>query len=227
MSACRPLTGGWSTSACLTAKGRNLSKNVERGIERIFFREDFRRVYLDEIGTIDYAPGVIDTYTDGFLEKVDVQAIAAAGFSIVADYAYAPSAEVLSPILTELGVEVVPLSAHVDGDKMSVSREAFEKSHRQLALITGALDTNLGVRLDVGGEKVFLVDHHGRKVPDIQAAAAMATLVLRASPGSSVVVPVNMPSFFEEIAEHLGGKVKRCKVDPQSTSWSASTGKGW
>ena len=165
-----PLTGGWWTSASLTAQGRNLSKNAERGIERIFFREDFRRVYLDEIGTIEYAPAVAETYTDGFLSTVDCDAIRQARFKIVVDYAYAPTSEVLSPILTELGVEVVPLSAQVDGEKMSVLPEEFDKALRELTLITGVLDTDLGVRLDVGGEKVFLVDGRGEYVPEIKAS---------------------------------------------------------
>jgi mannose-1-phosphate guanylyltransferase/phosphomannomutase len=60
-------------------QGRNLSKNVERGIERVFFREDFRRVYLDDIGTIEYAPQVAGTYTEGFLEAVNGEAIRQAG----------------------------------------------------------------------------------------------------------------------------------------------------
>ncbi len=197
-------------------QGRNMSKNAERGIERIFFREDFRRVYLDEIGTIEYAPQVAETYTRGFLDTVDTEAIRQAGFKIVADYAYAPASEVLSPILSELDVEVVPLAAHVDGDKMSVSPETFDKALKELSLITGALDTHLGVRFDVGGEKIFLVDHIGRRVSGVHAAAALATLALRANPGGTIVVPVHMPSIFERIAADHGGQVLRCKVDPHA-----------
>jgi mannose-1-phosphate guanylyltransferase/phosphomannomutase len=195
-------------------QGRNLSKNAERGIERIFFREDFRRVYLDEIGTIEYAPLVAETYRQGFLDVVDADAIREKGFKIVVDYAYAPASEVFSPILNTLSVEVVPLAAHVDGDKMSVSPELFDRALQQLALITGALDTNLGVRFDVGGEKVFLVDHRGQHVPEVTASAAMASLALRANPGGAIVVPVHMPSIFERIAAEHGGRVLRCKVDP-------------
>ena len=195
-------------------QGRNLSKNAERGIERVFFREDFRRVYLDEIGTIDYAPRVIETYTEGFLSAVDVEAIRQAEFRIVVDYAYAPTAEVLPHIMSELGVEVVPLASHVDGDKMSLSPPEFEKELKELTLITGVLDTHLGVRLDVGGEKVFLVDRRGRRVPELKAGAALATLALRAHPGGSLVVPVHMPSVFEKIAAEYGGQVLRCKMDP-------------
>jgi mannose-1-phosphate guanylyltransferase/phosphomannomutase len=195
-------------------KGHNLSKNAERGIERIFFREDFRRVYLDEIGTIAYAPRVAETYVEGFLSTVDVEAIRNAKFRIVVDYAYAPTSEVLPQILTELGVEVVPLAAQMDGDKMSLTHEEFEKELEELTLISGVLDTDLGVRLDVGGEKIFVVDHQGQYIPEVLVSAAMAMLALRASPGGTIVVPVHLSSVFEQIAAQYGGQVLRCKMDP-------------
>jgi len=195
-------------------QGRNLSKNAERGIERIFFREDFRRVYLDEIGTIAYAPQVVETYTAGFLKAVDLDAIRQAHFKIVVDYAYAPTAEVLPHIMSELGVEVVPLASHVDGEKMSLTPQEFEKEIRELTLITGVLETHLGMRLDVGGEKLFLVDHNGQYIPELQASAALATLALRAKPGGTIVVPVHVPTIFEKIASESNGRVLRCKMDP-------------
>jgi mannose-1-phosphate guanylyltransferase/phosphomannomutase len=195
------------------AEGRNLSKNAERGIERVFFREDFRRAYLDEIGTIEYAPGVVETYVDGFLGAVNVEAIRQAKFRIVVDYAYAPTADVLPQILTALDVEVVPLAAHVEGEKMSLSHQEFEKELRELTLITGVLDAHFGVRLDVGGEKAFLVNGRGEYVPEMVAAAAMAALALQANSGGTIVVPVHMPSFFEKIAAERGGQVLRCKMD--------------
>ena len=194
-------------------QGRNLSKSAERGIERVFFREDFRRVYLDEIGTINYAPRVVETYVKGFLQAVNVEAIRQAGFKIVVDYAYAPTAEVLPQILSDLGIEVVPLASHVDGEKMSVSPQEFEKELRELTLITGVLESHLGVRLDVGGEKVFLVDHQGHYVPELVAGAAMTCLALRANGGGTIVVPVHLPMIFEQIAAQYGGQVSRCKMD--------------
>jgi mannose-1-phosphate guanylyltransferase/phosphomannomutase len=198
------------------SQGYNLSKSAERGIERVFFREDFRRVYLDDIGTIEYAPRVLETYINGFLGTVDVQAIRQAQFKIVADYAHAPTSEVLSPILSELGVEVVPLAAHVDGERMSVLPVEFEQALRQLTLITSVLDTNLGVRLDVGGEKIFLVDHKGQYVPDLIASAAMASLALQSNGGGTIVAPVHLPSIFETIAAQYDARVLRCKMDPHA-----------
>jgi mannose-1-phosphate guanylyltransferase/phosphomannomutase len=203
-------------------QGRNLSKDAERGIERVFFREDGRRVYLNEIGTIDYAPQVAEIYTKGFLAAVNADAIRSAKFKIVADYAYAPTSEVLSPILTELGVDVVPLAAHVDGEKMSLSPQEFEKELKELTLITGVLNKNLGVRLDVGGEKIFLVDNRGEYAPEVTASVAMAALALRAAPGGTLVVPVHLPGVFEQIAAQHGGHVVRFKVDSHDLAGTAA-----
>jgi mannose-1-phosphate guanylyltransferase/phosphomannomutase len=195
-------------------QGRNVSKNTERSIERVFFREDFRRADFEDIGNIEYAAQVVETYTKGFLEAVAGEAIRRAGFRIVVDHAFAPTSQVLSPILGELGVAVVPLNAQVEGEKMSITPAEFEKALKELSLITGVLDVDLGVRLDVGGEKIFLVDHRGQSIPETTAAAALAELMLRCSPGSTIVVPVSMPGVFEQIATRHGGQVLRCKMEP-------------
>ncbi len=194
-------------------RGLNLSKTAERGIERVFFREDFRRVYLDEIGTIDYFPQPIERYTAGFMKAIKAEAIREAHFYMVVDYASAPTSLVLPSILTALGCNTVALNASIDEAKMSIQPEEFEQAIQQLATICSALHTDLGVRLDVGGEKIFVVDDGGQIVPDTTLAAAMAVLALRAAGGGTIVVPVNQPSIFERIAAQHNGQVVYTKVD--------------
>jgi mannose-1-phosphate guanylyltransferase/phosphomannomutase len=172
-------------------------------------------VYLDEIGIIDYAPQTIERYTEGFLKAVDVEAIRQVGFYIVVDYASAPTALVLPSILNELGCRVVALNANLDETKMAVLPEEFDRALEQLALICAALKADFGVRLDVGGEKIFVVDDQGRILADTTAAAALASLALRCNPGSTIAVPVHQPRLFETIAAQRGGQVRRTKVDPQ------------
>jgi mannose-1-phosphate guanylyltransferase/phosphomannomutase len=203
-------------------RGLNLNKAAERAIERVFFREDFRRVYLDEIGAIDYAPQVIERYTQGFMKAVDVEAIRRASFHIVVDYAYAPTSLVLPSILGILGCNLVAVGANVDEFKMSILPEEFEETLRQLAIICSALNTDLGIRLDVGGEQIFIVDDKGHLLSDETACAAMAALALRQAGGGTLIVPVNQSNVFEHIAAQYGGQVKRTKLDPQSLMEAAS-----
>ncbi len=208
----------------IDSRGLNLTREQERAVEQAFFREDFRRVFMDDIGNIDYAPDVADVYVHGYLAAIDVQAVRAAKFKIVVDYAHAPTADILPDILERLNVDAVPLNARVDPNKISLLQEEFNAERAQLATITGALgDTSLGVRLDIGGEKIFAADDTGTSVPDQVMAAAMTALVLRSYPGATIVVTADQSNVFERLAERYGGVVRRCSVDPQAMMEAAAS----
>jgi mannose-1-phosphate guanylyltransferase/phosphomannomutase len=205
--------------------GLNLRREQERAVERVFFREDYRRAYMDDIGNIDYAADVVDVYTQGYLGALDVPVIWNADTKIVVDYAHAPAADVLPQLLDLLNVEVVPLNARVDANKVAISQDDFRIERAQLATITGALhDVCLGVRLDVGGEKIFVVDETGAMLPDPLACAALAALVFQSHPGSTIVIPADQSLVFERLAQQYGGHVRRCPVDAQALMEAASTG---
>jgi mannose-1-phosphate guanylyltransferase/phosphomannomutase len=202
--------------------GQDLSKDAERTIERVYFREDFRRVYLDEIGNIQYVGAVVERYSSAFLAALNVEAIREANPYIIVDYANAPTAQVLGPLLTRLDCRVVALGASVDPDKMSIPNEEFQRSLQQLAKVGGVLETMLGVRLDVGGERVFAIDDRGNSMTGTTLCAVLATLALRAKGGGTIVVPVSLPNVFEKMAQQHGGTVVRTKVNPQALMEAAS-----
>ncbi len=193
--------------------GMNLSKSMERAIERVFFREDYRRVYLDDIGSIDHAPGVAEQYLSDYMRALNVPAIRNAEFQLVVDCANAPSSTILPRALTDLHAGVVALNAQLDEQRMSILRDEFDSGREQLRLITQTLNANLGVRLDVGGERIFVVDDLGRQVSEMRMAAAFAWLALRATPGGMIAVPMNAPRVFERIAADLGGQIWRTRLD--------------
>ncbi|MBN1401747.1 MAG: NTP transferase domain-containing protein [Anaerolineae bacterium] len=204
------------------ADGQDLGTNVERNIERTFFREDFRRVYLDEIGEINYAANVRELYQNAFMAAIDADAIRAASPYIAVDFANSPTAETFAPLLTDLHCRVVALNEAVDPGKMSISETEFQSSLKQLGKICGVLETAMGVRLDVGGERVFVVDCGGEQIPGTQLALALAIMALRANPGGVLAVPVSMPDVFERIAQEHGGSVIRTKVNAQAMMQAAN-----
>lgn len=192
--------------------GQDLAVSEQRNVERVFFREDYRRVYLDEIGTIDYAPNVAESYSEAFLDALDCEAIRAANPYLVVDFANATTAPLFTPLLTQLNCRVVALNAAVDERKMSIPSQELRENIKQLARISSVLETSMGVRLDVGGERIFVVDDRGEVVPDVSLCAAMARMALQANGGGTIAVPVTMPDIFERIAEPFGAKVLRTKV---------------
>ncbi len=193
-------------------QGLSLSKNRERDIERIFFREDFRRVYLDDIGNIEYAQAVKEQYIKDFLKHLNTKAIQAVGFNLVVDFADAPIAGVLSTILDELGCSVVTLGSGATRTGDSFNRQPSQSALKQLQILTTTMDARLGVRLDPGGEKISLVDNRGVLLEGTAASAVMAEMALRDAPGSVISVPINLPGIFEKISAKYQGEVLRTET---------------
>ena len=200
----------------IDADGLNLSKERERNIERIYFREDFRRAYMDDIGSIEYPNQVIEQYATGFMHALNVEAIRRARFKIVVDYAHSPNTDVLPPLLAKLNVDAVPLNARVDAVKIAMQQDEFDANLRQLAIIAGALNTSMGLLLDVAGEKIFLVDNQGHILSDTTTAMLMATLALRSKGSGTIVLPIDASHAFECLADQYGGKVARTRADPHA-----------
>lgn len=196
-------------------RGLDLDKATERKVEGSFFREDFRRVYLDDVGRIDYANDVEQRYASDYLKHLNVEAIqGSAGFNMVAvDYANSSPGLVLPTLLGRLNADVVAINAVVQELSLYQTLEQFDQGIERLGAITSTLKAAFGVRLDTGGERIYFVDEMGQQVHGMTALAAMAELMLTQHGGGTVAVPVWAPSIFEEIAAKHGGEIVRTRFN--------------
>jgi mannose-1-phosphate guanylyltransferase/phosphomannomutase len=197
------------------SNGIDIDSSAERKIENSFFREDYRRVYLNEIGRISYPANVEQTYIPGYLGALRKEALAAIAddFNIVVDYANVDASNILPTILRKLRCDVVELNANFDETRLLQSTDEFEDDMDKLAAIVPVLRAEFGVRLDAGGERLFLVDNRGRRLSGLQTLAIATELSLRSNGGGTVAVPVSAPRAFEEIARRNGGTIIRTKAN--------------
>ncbi len=195
-------------------RGLDISTSSERKIESAFFREDYRRAYLDEIGRITYGQNIDETYIKAFLRALRPEALEriSRDFSVVVDYANANTSPILSAILRRLRVDVVELNANLDENRIFQTSAQFEAGMHRLTQITPVLNAHIGVRIDSGGEKIFFVDDKGKRLSNLQSLAALTALVLKTNGGGTVAVPVNAPRTFEEIAARYGGTIIRTRT---------------
>jgi len=205
--------------------GRDADRAMERKVESLFFREDFRRAQLDEIGLITYAAEAEWRYREGFLAALDTEAIAMSNPHIVIDYAQGATSTMLPPLLETLGCKVVALNASPEDNRLVQAALDPQETLRQLQAITAALPTELGVSLEMSGERLTLVDGQGRLAPAMTALAAITSLILQVEKGGIVCVPVTAPSIMETIAERYGGSIQRTKANSQAIM-AAATGEG-
>jgi mannose-1-phosphate guanylyltransferase/phosphomannomutase len=201
-------------------RGRDLSEDVQRKIERLFLREDFRRVFPAEIGDIGFPPRALEQYTAALEATVDVGRIREAAFKIVVDYAYGSSAFVMPNVLAKLGADVLgvnPYAATVGAMEFDPHRHAEEVS--ALVRASGA---HLGAVLDPDAEHLTLIDDTGRVLSDEQALLALVSLVSGHLLGDTVAVPVTVTSHAEEIAGAHGVRVRRTKLATSALMDAAS-----
>ncbi len=202
------------------ARGLDIDRNTERKIENMFFREDYRRAYRDELGVITEAPHLVNTYLEAF--KRTLPATVSCRGRLVIDYAHSPAAQILPGLLHHYGCDVIPINAALDEWKLWRRPEEFEATLRDLALIARSLSARLAIRLDAGGEKVFVIDDSGTIVPGWSLLAAVATLLWQTHPGGTVAVPVTAPKIFERLAERYGASVIRTRTSAQSLMSAAA-----
>ncbi|OGF46620.1 MAG: nucleotidyltransferase [Candidatus Firestonebacteria bacterium RIFOXYC2_FULL_39_67] len=206
-------------------QGIDLASSKEKSIEGLFFREDFRRAPFQEVGEVSFPSHAIDHYREGFLHEVDKEAIRKRKFKLVIDYGFGSSSTIFPSLLGKLECDVVSLNSYLDEKKLTKSANEFNQSIEQLSNITSTLKADLGIMLDAGAEKIFIVDEKGRVLSGDQALCFLTYLQFKVNKGGTIAVPISASSAIDEIAAKHGGKVIRTKTSYRSMMETAISGK--
>jgi len=200
----------------MDASGINLDKTTERKIENVFFREDFRRTGMDEVGLLSFPARTIELYTSDMLGALKPRALSQANFKIVVDYGYGNAALVMPRVLANLGVDIIALDAYYDETKARTFRNDRERYIEQLRTVTLTLGADLGVLVDHDGEAFVLVDDLGRIIAGNRLLALVALMVCRLQPGARIAIPATTPRVIATLIESAGGRVTRTRSDRRS-----------
>ncbi len=195
-------------------QGLDINKTTERKIENLYFREDFRRVHLDDLGSIEVLENsdVINRYLEGFSKVVDNSPVRQRQFQLVVDYAHGSTIQLLPGIFNRLNCEVIALNTSMDESRFSRTLDEIEKDLQRLATITAGLNADMGIRIDPGGESISVVDDKGRILDGMKLLAVMTALFLRQQRDGTVAAPVTAPSALQEIAKRYDGHIQHTKV---------------
>jgi mannose-1-phosphate guanylyltransferase/phosphomannomutase len=193
-------------------RGMDISANREKGVERLFFREDFRRAKVEDAGRLSFPEYDVENYREGILGFINQDAIRARAPKVVIDYAYGSASTIFPHILGKVGCEVIALNAYMDEDRIVKTGDEFEQSLRQLCEIVRILGADLGFMLDAGAEKLFLVDDKGDLVSDELALAVVALLVAKTQPAGTIGVPITASGVLEELVASAGCRLFRTKI---------------
>lgn len=202
-------------------QGLELSSAATKSIERVYYKENFRRAHYSEPGSISELPNLHNYYRDGFLRALDREAIAQANQRIVVDLNHSPAADLLPALLNDLGCEVIELNSHIDENYMPSAPEEQADTLSRMGQIVTALDATAGFWLGPSGEKAIYIDNSGKVLSQTEALALAAALVTKTLKKGSIAVPISAPHTIEEITREQRVQVIRTKGDGRSLGTAA------
>ncbi|MGZ4189284.1 MAG: sugar phosphate nucleotidyltransferase [Actinomycetota bacterium] len=195
--------------------GSDLTGSAQRDIERVFFREDYRRAFPDEIGELRYPPRALEFYQSGLLDALDVDAIKAAGLKSVIDCAFGPAAVVIPAIIGKIGSETLTVNGYIDEARPTMTHSERDAIRNHLCELVRTSRADLGGLLETTGETIDFVAGGGTLIPRDTALLLVIDLVAEVWPGRTMVVPISAPSAVEALCAARGGRAVRA---PRSLS---------
>ena len=206
--------------------GLDLSETVQRKVERLFNREDFRRVLAAEIGEIDYSPRALEHYSVALEETVDLEAIRGANYKLVIDYTYGSASFLMPSLLSKLGTDVLGVNPYASTyGVVNFDRDAHAQRVTDLVRASGA---HLGAIIDPDGEHLTLIDNDGHMLTDPEALFAFVRLVSGHMVGDQVAVPVSVSREVAKLAAAANVTVRYTKTSTSALMDAAcQTGVGF
>jgi mannose-1-phosphate guanylyltransferase / phosphomannomutase len=193
------------------ADGADLSQADQRKIERVFFREDYRRAAHNRLGELEFPPRTLEQYSAGLMSSVDIEAIRALAPKVVVDYAFGAASLVGPSLMGRLGCDVLAVNAYTDENRPVLVEADLETLLGHLSEHVRKSGSDLGVLLEPGGEIAHLLDDRGRLVPPERALLAFMRHQAGLGAGQ-VAVPVSCSSACEVMVEGSGTSVIRTPV---------------
>ena len=190
--------------------GLDLTEDTQRKIERLFNREDFRRVFPGEIGDIGFAPRALEHYATALEGTVDIERIRAAQFKVVIDYAYGSTSLAMPNVLAKLGLDVLAVNPFIS--TAGVMGDDLHGNAERVADLVRSSGSHLGAVIDPDGERLLLIDDAGHLLTDTEALLALLTLLPPKLNGDRVALPVSTTRHVEDLLAPSGVSVLWTKL---------------
>ncbi|MDR2152402.1 MAG: NTP transferase domain-containing protein [Helicobacteraceae bacterium] len=180
--------------------GLPINTNVEKNVERIFFRENFRRVGNDELGAIYEAQAMNGEYLAAFAETIDTEAIGAAKPKIAVDLLFGNTSMVYPAALNNLGLENIMLDAYFDDRKLSRLSTYVDSARFNISQIVKNLKMTAGFLIYPHGQRLEIFTDEGKILEGHEALLILLQL-LNAVSKPDEKLKVYLPVFAPDVLD--------------------------
>jgi mannose-1-phosphate guanylyltransferase/phosphomannomutase len=203
-------------------RGIDLSEADQRRVERMYHREEFRRVTAGEIGDIDFSPRTIELYTADIVEAFGLRRDAGREVKLVLDLSYGAASFVMPNLLSKVPADVLSINPYAQTPGMiSVDRVVSEARVADAVRASGA---DLGAVIDDGGERLTLIDGTGRVLSDDEAVMVFIELSTAAGDTDGVALPVTSSDRAVQLCRARGVDLTLTPLSPSGLLETAASG---
>jgi mannose-1-phosphate guanylyltransferase / phosphomannomutase len=203
--------------------GSDIDESAQRRIERTYNREEFRRAFGRELGTLVYPPRAIEAYAAGVIDCVDTERVAARHFKVVIDAGAGTCALVLPLLLPDLGLDTLIVNGQLEESRMAPTAQQQAADLERLAQLVTTSGADLGVRFDPVGERLTLVDGEGCVIGLDRALLLFVDLIARSGTGGRLALPVSTTGVAAQLAAAGGCEVIGTKLATSAIMTAAQT----
>jgi mannose-1-phosphate guanylyltransferase/phosphomannomutase len=194
------------------ANGADIGADMQRKIERLLYREDFRRAFAGDIGDIVFPPRAIEYYTAALEASVDAARLQRRSFKVVLDYSFGAASTVMPNVLSKIGAEVLAVNPYAATASATEAAEGLDARVATMRELVRASSSDLGFVFDPDGETATIIDDRGDALTPEQALLVLVHLVCEHHPGARLALPVAVSRGAERIAKQFGARVVWTKL---------------
>ncbi len=193
--------------------GFDISERRQRDIEKQYSRQDFRRASYSEFGETVFPDRAMETYVRGLKSCWDMERIRSRAYRLVVDYSWSPASLTLPHVFGDMDAEVLALRAYTDQRQTSPRPDELDANIKETQRLVRTMEADLGLVIDPGAERLYIVDDRGVEVPFEKALLLFVRLVARqAAPGQKIVLPLTVTQLAERLAAEAGVEIVRTEV---------------
>ncbi len=194
------------------AQGRDIDEGMQRKLERLLYREDFRRAFAADIGDIVFPPRAIEFYTAALERSVDAARLRERDFKVVLDYSYGAVSSVMPNVLPKVGAEVLTVNPYASTASAAGAVEDLSSRAAVIGDLVRASGSDLGMVFDPDGETATLIDDRGRPLTAERALLVLVNLVCSVHEGAHLALPVSVSNEAVRLAEQHGATISWTKL---------------
>ena len=197
----------WNALKFLGPDGALLNAVASEELLDIYHAGAFTHASWDHLQGWEAASDLLDAYLTHLLAALDVESIRRQHLRVAVDFCNGTGFAVVSRLLEALGCTLLPLNEEAESDFAHPPAPTV-KNMRQLAALMRYVEADIGVAINIDGDRIGLVTANGTPLSEEYSFPLVAEYMLSRRPGP-VVTNFSTSGMIDEVARNFAQPVQR------------------